>query len=301
MPQETTTIAIPVALRDRIAACADLEQKTQDRLADEALRRQLALALAARGGGESLAARYLTDPRIATAGASSPTVHVSKAASAGAADLAAAMGDELGRNVPKGRAIQALLWAELEPLPLEAERVPLPEPPALDTFTMNVPGSLNAALLDLALRRATSREAVVDDLLTCGLDELGSDTDLLDELRGDKRVQPSDGRGKVTIRVPRKYDRRLSQAGGDAFGGIKAHALQTLLWRGLDGAKDEPPTELPDRRVMLNGALFARVSRHLVESREERGRVVPMKEFVETAVEKELAREQRRRGQTKEQ
>ena len=57
MPQETTTIAIPVALRDRIAARADLEQKTQDRLADEALRRQLALALAARQGGERLAAR----------------------------------------------------------------------------------------------------------------------------------------------------------------------------------------------------------------------------------------------------
>jgi len=168
MPQETTTIAIPVALRDRIAARADLERKTQDRLADQALRRQLDVALAARDRGERLAARYLTDPRIATAGASSPTVHISKAASADARDLAAAMGDELGRNVPKGRAIQALLWAELEPLPLEAERIPLPEPPALDTLTMNVPGRLNAALLDLALRRATSREAVVDDLLATG-------------------------------------------------------------------------------------------------------------------------------------
>src|SRR5437773_768029 len=105
MSQERTTIAIPPALRDLIAEHADAERMTQDALADAALQRQIEVAQAAHEHGERLAVRYLTDPRLATAGQSAPTIHISRAVNTRAQDLAAMMGNELGRNVPKGRAV----------------------------------------------------------------------------------------------------------------------------------------------------------------------------------------------------
>jgi hypothetical protein len=300
MPQETTTVAIPSALRDLIAEHADTERMTQDALADAALRRQLDIAQAAHEHSENLAMRYLTDPRLTTAGQSAPTIHISREANTRAQDLADTMGGELGRNVPKGRAIQALLWAELAPLPPDAQRAPLPAPPTLDTVTVNIPAALNTALLDLALRRATSREAVIDDLLVQGLTELDANPDFLKELHADTRVQSADGRGKVTIRVSRKHDRRLNQVAGDIFGGTKSYALQALLWRWLDRAAEEQPADLPDRPVMLNGALYARVARLSLDLRAVRGRVVPIKEFVEDAVTRAIEREERRLQQKRE-
>jgi len=294
MPHQTTTIAIPPALRDLIAEHADTERMTQEALADATLRRQLDIAQAARAHGENLAMRYLTDPRLTMAGQSAPTIHISREANTRAQDLADTMGEELGRNVPKGRAIQALLWAELAPLPPDAQRAPLPQPPTLDTVTVNIPAALNRALLDLALRRATSREAVIDDLLAQGLAELDTTPTVLNELQADTRVQSADGRGKVTSRVPRRYDRQLNQIAGDIFGGTKSHALQALLWRGLSRAAEEQPAELPDRPVMLDGALYARVARLSLELRDVRGRVVPIKEFVEEAITRAVEREERR-------
>lgn len=300
MPQETTTIAIPSTLRDLIAEHADTARMTQDMLADTALRRQIEIAQAARAHSENLAMRYLTDPRLTTAGQSAPTIHISREANTRAQDLADTMGGELGRNVPKGRAIQALLWAELAPLPADAQRALLPAPPMLDTVTVNIPAALNTALLDLALRRATSRETVIDDLLAQGLAELDTNPDVLKELRADARVQPADGHGKVTIRVSRKHDRRLNQIAGDSFGGTKSYALQALLWRWLDCAGDEQPADQPDRPVMLNGALYARVARLSLELRHIRGRVVPIKAFVEDAVTRAVEREERRLQQKRE-
>jgi predicted transcriptional regulator len=294
MPQERTTIAIPPALRDLIAECADAERMTHDALADAALRRQIEVAQAAHERGERLAVRYLTDPRLATAGQSAPSVHISRATNTRAQNLAATMGNELGRNVPKGRAIQALLWAELAPLPADAPRDVLPAPPTLDSVTVNIPAALNTALRNLALRRATSREAVVGDLLAQGLAELDANSSVPAELRADVRVQSADGRGKVTIRVARTYDRRLSQLADERFAGTKSHALQALLWRGLDRAGDEPPAAQPDRPVMLSGALYARVARLALDLRDVRGRVVPIKEFVEDAVARAVEREERR-------
>jgi hypothetical protein len=294
MPQDTTTVAIPAALRDLIAERAEAEWMTQDALADAALRRQLDIAQAAQAHSENLAARYLTDPRLATAGQSAPTIHISREANTRAQELADTLGQAVGRNVPKGRAIQALLWAELAPLPAEAQRAPLPAPPTLDTVTVNIPSALNTALLDLALRRATSREAVIEDVLVQGLAELDATPDVLAELHADARVQPADGRGKVTIRVARKHERRLNQVAADSFGGTKSYALQALLWRWLDRSGDEPPADQPDRPVLLNGALYARVARLALDLRAVRGRVVPIKEFVEEAVAGAVEREERR-------
>ena len=238
--------------------------------------------------------RYLTDPRLATAGQSAPTIHISRVANTRAQDLAATMGDELGWSVPKGRAIQALLWAELAPLPADAQRDPLPAAPTLDSMTVNIPAALNTALGNLALRRATSREAVVGDLLAQGLAELDANSSVLAELRADVRVQSADGRGKVTIRVARAYDRRLNQIADERFAGTKSHALQALLWRGLDRAGDEPPVAQPDRPVMLSGALYARVARLTLDLRDVHGRGVPIKAFVEDAVARAVEREERR-------
>jgi len=294
MSQERTTIAIPPALRDLIAERADTERMTQDALADAALRRQIEVAQAAHERAERLAMRYLTDPRLATAGQSAPTIHISHVANTRAQDLAATMGDELGRSVPKGRAIQALLWAELAPLPADAPRDPLPAAPTLDSVTVNIPAALNTALRNLALRRATSREAVVSDLLARGLAELDANATVPAELRTDVRVQPADGRGKVTIRVARAYDRWLNQIADERFAGTKSHALQALLWRGLDRAGEEPPAAQPHRPVMLSGTLYARVARLTLDLRDLRGRGVPIKEFVEDAVARAVEREERR-------
>ncbi len=297
MPAETTTIAIPATLRDLIATHAGARGVSREALADSAFKTQLQIARAMLERGERLADHYLTDPRIASAGQSAPTVHISGEADQAAQDLAQTIEKELGRRTPKGRVIQALLWAELEPLPVGAQRANLPEPPALDTITVNVPGPLNTSLMELGLRWTVSREAVVDILLaqaTSDLEEM--DAEELAALSSDPRIQPSDGRGKVTIRVPRHYDPQLAQLADRSFQGVRSYALQALLWRGLDGAKDDPAVELPNRTVMINGRLYARLARHLIEKRRAQGGTAPMKKFVETAVERELDREQRRQS-----
>jgi hypothetical protein len=296
MPQETTTIAIPVTLRDLIATHAGARGVSREALADSGFKSQLQVARAMLGRGERLADHYLTDPRITSAGQSAPTVHISGEADQAAQDLAEAIGREVGRRIPKGRVIQALLWAELEPLPPTAQRVNLPEPPTLD-MTVNVPGALNTALIELGLRWGATREAVVDILLTQATSDLEemSAADLL-ALSNDPRIQPSDGRGKVTIRVPRHYDPQLAQLADRSFQGVRSYALQALLWRGLDGAKDDPAVELPDRTVAMNGRLYARLAQYLFDKRGDSRPLPTMKRFVETAVERELDRELRRQS-----
>ncbi len=297
MPQETTTIAIPTTLRDLIATHAGARGISREALADGAFKTQLQVARAMLERGERLADHYLTDPRITSAGQSAPTVHISAEADQAAQDLAQTIEKELGRRTPKGRVIQALLWAELEPLPVGAQRANLPEPPALQTITVNVPGQLNTSLMELGLRWAVSREAVVDSLLGEAISDLEemSAADLA-ALSSDQRIQPSDGRGKVTIRVPRHYDPQLAQLADRSFQGVRSYALQGLLWRGLDEAKDDPAVELPNRTVTINGRLYARLAQHLFDKRRAQGGVPTMKKFVETAVERELDREQRRQG-----
>ena len=51
---------------------------------------------------------------------------------------------------------------------------------------------------------------------------------------------------------------------------------------------------------MLNGALYARVARLSLDLRAVRGRVVPIKEFVEDAVTQAVEREERRLRQKRE-
>ncbi len=291
---DTTTVAIPPALRDLLTVRAKESQTSQDALADEALRDQLAIAREEQARGERLAERYLTDPRITGAGQSAPTVHISREANTGAQALAVVMGEEVGRNVPKGRAIQALLWARLAPLPPSSERISLPAPPTLDTVTVSVPAELNTALLDLALRRNISREALIDALLEQGFADLDTNLDArLAELTAHKRYKAADGHGKTTIRVRREHDAR-ARAIAEMFEGKKSYALQALLWRGLEQTDDEPPAALPDRPVLIGGELYARVARLALVLREERGKVVPIKELVEEALRRAVEREERR-------
>ncbi len=291
---DTTTVAIPPSLRDLLAAQAKEAHVSQDALADTATREQIAIAHQEQARGEQLTERYLTDPRIAVAGQSAPTIHISREANSGAQELATAMGEELGRNVPKGRALQALLWARLAPLPPSSERAPLPAPPTLDTVTVSVPAELNTALLELALRRNTSREALVDTLLEQGFAELDVGYDaVLPELTTDRRYKASDGHGKTTIRVRREHDAR-ARAIAEVFEGKKSYALQALLWRGLERTDDEPVAAQPDRPVLIEGELYARVARLTLALREVRGRVVPIKEFVEEALRRAVEREERR-------
>ncbi len=96
--------------------------------------------------------------------------------------------------------------------------------------------------------------------------------------------------------MPRHYDPQLAQLANEYFQGVRSYALQGLLWRGLERAKDDPAVELPNRTVMINGRLYARLARHLFDKRREQGGTAPMKKFVETAVERELDRELRRQG-----
>src|SRR5262249_11183352 len=56
---------------------------------------------------------------------------------------------------------------------------------------------------------------------------------------------------------------------GGIFGRTKSYALQALLWRWLDRAAEEQPADPPDRPVMLNGALYARVARLSLDRRIE--------------------------------
>ena len=109
MPPDTKTIAIPPALRVLLAVRAETEQTTQDALADALLGRQIDAAQALRASGAGLAAHYLTDPWIVPVGWDAPTVHVSREVSENAEVLLNAMATEVGRSVPKVRAIQALL------------------------------------------------------------------------------------------------------------------------------------------------------------------------------------------------
>src|SRR5262245_58419152 len=110
MARETTTISIPAALRDLLAERAKMAGLSQDAVADAALRRQLADAHAQKPDNGDLADRYLTDRRVSPVGPGAPTIHVARDMGAAAERLATAMGMELGRGIPKGRVIQALLW-----------------------------------------------------------------------------------------------------------------------------------------------------------------------------------------------
>lgn len=293
MPPNMKTIAIPSALHVLLASRAEAEQVTQDTLADTLLRRQIDVAQALRANGEGLAPRYLTDPRIVSVGRDAPTVHISQIVNEDAEALTEAMAIEVGRNVPKVRTIQALLWAELDPLSATADRAPLPNR-AANAINYNVPVPLTSALLDLAHRRDTSQEAVIDSLLGVAFQQLESTPDFIHTLTSDTRVISANARNKATIRVARGYDSLLTQVAA-AFNGVKSHAVQAILWHGLDQTKDEQPTAIPDRPVYLSGQVYSRLARHLIESRAERGKVKPIREYVENAVTEAINKDERRR------
>jgi len=218
-------------------------------------------------------------------------VHIDRQTNDRAAELAAAIGQEIGQNVPKGRVIQALLWAALAPAQ-DTDRRELPQAaPPRDTITARVPVGLNSELIDLAMRRGISREAVTDELLDRGFTVLAADPSLLNTLT-QQRTEPSTNT-TATLQVPRRHDLPLQQLAARAFNGVKSRALQAVLRYGLDRT-EKPEMDTPDRQVTIDGRLYARVAQVSLEKRVERGRTVSIREFVESAVEKEVEREEAR-------
>lgn len=295
MTLPTVTVAIPSVLRRLLAARASEQGVTQDALANAMIR--IALATAEQAAGDDLV-RYLTDPRLEGTSGGSPTMHIERELNDRAAALAARLTVMVGRSVAKGRVMQALLWAELEPLAPDVPRIQLPTASSVDTVTVAVPAALNSALLDLALKLQTSREVLVDDLMAATITAVERDPTLVNTLAHDQRTQPGDGRGKTTIRVGRTHDADVRQLADQAFGSVKSYAVQALLWYGIDQAESTPAVPPPDRPVLLDGPLYARVARLALDLKEERGRVVPIREFVQQAVEQAVSREERRRGRT---
>jgi len=294
MPADTISIAIPPELRDLIAEAADERKATQDITATTLLQEQIAEAEAARENGDLLAERYLSHPRLTSIPASErTTVHIDRQTNDRAAELAAAIGQEIGQNVPKGRVIQAFLWAALAPAQ-DTDRRELPQAaPPRDTITARVPVGLNSELIDLAMRRGISREAVTDELLDRGFTDLAADPSLLNTLT-QQRTEPSTNT-TATLQVPRRHDLPLQQLAARAFNGVKSRALQAVLRYGLDHT-EKPEMNMPNRQVTIDGQLYARVARVSLEKRAERGRTVSIREFVESAVEKEVEREEARLG-----
>lgn len=295
MPADTISIAIPPELRDLIAEAADERKTTQDIAATTLLQEQIAEAEAARESGELLAERYLSHPRLTSIPVNErTTVHIDRQTNDRAAEMAAAIGQQIGQNVPKGRVIQALLWAALAPVQ-DADRreLPLAAPPR-DTITARVPVGLNSELIDLAMRRGISREAVTDELLDRGFTDLAADPGTLNTLT-QQPTEPSTNT-TATLQVPRRHDLPLQQLAARAFNGVKSRALQAVLRYGLDRT-EKPEMNMPARQVTIDGRLYARVARVSLEKRAERGRTVSIREFVESAVERAVEREEARLGE----
>lgn len=295
MSADTISIAIPPELRDLIAQAADERKTTQDIAATTVLQEQIAEAEMARGSGELLAERYLSHPRLTSIPASErTTVHIDRQTNDRAAALAAVIGQQIGQNVPKGRVIQALLWTALAPAQ-DTDRRELPQVAApRDTITARIPVALNSELIDLAMRRGISREAVTDELLDRGFADLAADPALINTLT-QQHTQPSTNT-TATLQVPRRHDAPLQQLAGQAFNGVKSRALQAVLRYGLDRT-EKPDMDTPNRQVTINGQLYARVARLSLEKRAERGRSVSIREFVETAVEQAVEREEAGMGE----
>lgn len=286
-------IGIPHALRDRIATQAKAQGLTQDRAADTVLQEQLAHAEAAHEHGASLAEQYLSHPRLSSVFGDRATLNIARATNERAIALAVVIGQELGQNIPKGRVIQALLWAAVEPAPT-GERRSLPQVEApRDTITARIPANLNADLLDVAMRQGNSRETVIEELLDRGFAAIADNAAILNDLL-QQHTEPSTNT-KATLQVPRRHDPQLQALADQAFGGVKSRALQALLWYQLSHT-DRPTGATPDRPVMLAGGLYARVARLSLEQRAALGRTMSIREFVETAVEKAVERAEARRG-----
>lgn len=292
MPADTISIAIPPELRDLIAEAADERKITQDIAATTLLQEQIAEAEAARESGELLAERYLSHPRLTSIPVNErTTVHIDRQTNDRAAELAAAIGQQIGQNVPKGRVIQALLWAALAPVQ-DADRRELPQAaPPRDTITARVPVSLNSELIDLAMRRGISREAVTDELLDRGFTDLAADPGTLNTLT-QQPTEPSTNT-TATLQVPRRHDLPLQHLAARAFNGVKSRALQAVLRYSLDRT-EKPEMNMPARQVTIDGRLYARVARVSLEKRAERGRTVSIREFVESAVERAVEQEEAR-------
>lgn len=289
MSADTISIVIPPELRDLIAQTADERKTTQDIAATTVLQEQIAEAEAVRDSGD-LAERYLSHPRLTSIPASArTTVHIDRQTNDRAAALAAVIGQQIGQTVPKGRVIQALLWAALAPAQNEDRReLPQAVTPR-DTITARIPVALNAELIDLAMRRGMSREAVTDELLDRGFANLAADPTFTNTLT-QQRTQPSTNT-TATLQVPRRHDAPLQQLAAHAFNGVKSRALQAVLRYGLDRT-EKPEMDTPDRQVTINGQLYARVARISLEKRAAGGRTVSIREFVETAVEQAVEREE---------
>ena len=287
----TVTVAIPAALRAIIAAHADNHSVTQDVAANAALRDEL---VAAELAPDAQLIQYLTDPRLEGSSGGSPTVHIERVLNDRAARLAERLTALTGRTVAKGRVMQALLWHSLALLPPEVARAPLKGPRTLESVTVPVPTALNTALQERALDHHITREVLIARLLDAGFHSV-DDADFIALLTRDTRVQAGDGRGSTTIRVSRSHDTDLQRLADQAFGGIKGRAVQALLWNGLDHAEPPSADPPPDRTVVINGALYARVARAALDLKKQEGERVPIREFVQDALEEKLQREERRR------
>jgi len=132
---------------------------------------------------------------------------------------------------------------------------------------------------------------VTDELLDRGFTVLAADPSLLNTLT-QQRTEPSTNT-TATLQVPRRHDLPLQQLAARAFNGVKSRALQAVLRYGLDRT-EKPEMDTPDRQVTIDGRLYARVAQVSLEKRVERGRTVSIREFVESAVEKEVEREEAR-------
>lgn len=292
----TVTVAIPAALRAIIATHADDRNVTQDVAANAALRDEL---VAAESTPDAQLTQYLTDPRLEGSSGGSPTVHIERNLNDRAAILAERLTALTGRTVAKGRVMQALLWHSLAPLPPDAVRVPLPPPRTLDSVTVPVSAALNTALQEKALDHHITREVLIGRLLDAGFRAVDDDSDFTALLTRDARVQAGDGRGSTTIRISRSHDTDLQRLADQSFDGIKGRAVQALLWRGLDQAEQPSATPPPDRTVLIDGTLYARVARAALDLKKQEGERVPIQKFVQDALEEKLEREERRRGRTR--
>lgn len=291
----TVTVAIPASLRAIIAAHADERGITQDVVTNAALGDELVVAESA---PDTQLIHYLTDSRLEGSSGGSPTVHIGRTLNDRAATLAERLTALTGRTVAKGRVMQALLWHFLAPLPPDAPRVPLPPPRTLDSVTVPVSAALNTALQERALDHHITREVLIGRLLDAGFRAV-DDSDFTALITRDARVQAGDGRGSTTIRVSRAHDAAAERLADQSFGGIKGRAIQALLWHGLDHAEQPSVASPPDRTVVIDGPLYARVARAALDLKKQEGERVPIREFVQEALEEKLEREERRRGRTR--